>query len=67
MNVLKITANDYDNNTASNNISKTCTKKEKYFDIIKPTLFLTIPCGLSFLCLIGLKMYTLIKLLLNNK
>ena len=36
-------------------------------DIIIPALFFTIPCGLSFLCLISLMVYTLVKPLINNK
>ena len=34
---------------------------------IIPTLLLTIPCGLSFLCSMSLMVYTLIKPLFNNK
>ena len=37
-----------------------CTDKENNIDIIIPTLLLTIPCGLSFLCLMSLTVYTLI-------
>ena len=57
----------YDNITSSNytdydNISfANCTNDENDFDIIIPTLLLTIPCGLSFLCLMSLMIYTLIK------
>ena len=57
--------NDYDKNTSSNytyydnmNLSN-CTNNENNIDIIIPTLLLTTPCGLSYLCL---KVYTLIKL-----
>ena len=49
---------DYNNN---------CTNSDNNFDIIIPTLLLTIPCGLSFLCLMSLMVYTLIKPLFNNK
>ena len=51
---------DYDNMTSSNykdydNITCTnCTNNENNIDIIIPALLLTIPCGLSFLCLISL-------------
>ena len=38
-----------------------CTNNENNIDIIIPTLLLTIPCGLSFSCLMGLLVYTLIK------
>ena len=36
-------------------------------DIIIPALLFIIPCGLSFLCLISLMVYTLIKPLFNKK
>ena len=48
MNVTNITA-DYDNMTSTK-----CTDNEYNFDIIIPTLLFTIPCGLSFLCLMSL-------------
>ena len=54
--------NDYDNITFTN-----CTNNENNIDINIPTLLLTIPCGLSFLCLLSLMVYTLIKPLFNNK
>ena len=38
-----------------------CTTNENNIDIIIPTLILTIPCGLSFLCLLSLMVNTLIK------
>ena len=53
---------DYDNMTLSN-----CTNKENNIDINIPALLFTIPCVLSFLCLISLMVYTLIKLLFNKK
>ena len=52
-------ADDYDNITDLN-FTNNCTINESNIDIIKPTLFFTIPCGLSFLCLISLMMYTLL-------
>ena len=61
MYIVKVT-DDYDNMTLCN-----CTKNENDFDIIIPTLLFTIPCGLSFLCLISLMVYTLIKPLINKK
>ena len=61
MYVTNIT-DDYDNITISN-----CTNIEKNIDINIPRLLLTIPCGLSFLCLTSLLVYTLIKPLFNNK
>ena len=55
---------DY-NDTIS--MSNNCTNNENNFDIIVPTLLLTIPFGLSFLCLMSLMVYTLIiKPLINN-
>ena len=58
------TTDDYNNILSKNN---NCTPNENNFDIIIPTLLLTIPCGLSFLCLMSLMVYTLIKPLVNNK
>ena len=56
--------NDYNNTLSLNNI---CTNSEIIIDIIIPSILLTIPCGLSFLCLLSLMIYTLIKHLFNNK
>ena len=58
MNIINITddnISEYDNTTNDCN-----------FDIIIPALLFTIPCGLSFLCLISLIVYTLIKPLINK-
>ena len=66
-------ADDYDNITSSNyteydNMTlSNCTFNENDIDIIVPTLLLTIPCGLSFLCLMSLMVYTIIIPLFNNK
>ena len=54
--------NDYDNITFTK-----CTDGEFNIDLIIPSLLLTIPCGLSFLYLLSLFVYTLIKPLFNNK
>ena len=66
MNIINVTdldnITDYDNTTACN-----CTESEYNIDIIIPAFLFTIPCGLSFLCLKSLLVYTLIKLLLNKK
>ena len=56
------TLNEYYIMTRSN-----CIDKENNIDIIIPTLLLTIPCGLSFLCLMSLMVYGLIKPLFHNK
>ena len=62
---------DYDNMTDDYNdslpININCTANDKNFHLIIPTILLTIPCGLSFLCLMSLMVYTLIKPLFNNK
>ena len=58
-------ANDDYNNTFS--LNNTCTNKENNIDIIIPTLLLTVPCGPSFLCLMSLMVYRLIKPLFNKK
>ena len=55
------TTNDFVNNTDN------CTNNENNIVIFIPTLLLTIPCGLSFLCLISLMIYTLNKPLITNK
>ena len=61
MNIINITE-DYDNISICN-----CTNNENDIDMIIPALLFTIPCGLSFLCLLSLMIYTLIKPLLNKK
>ena len=52
MYVINVT--DYDNVTDDYNdslsINNNCTINENIFDIIIPSLLLTIPCGISFLC-----------------
>ena len=53
---------DYDNMTLTN-----CTINENNIDIIIPALIFTIPCGLSFLCLISFMVYTLVKQLFIKK
>ena len=61
----KVKSSDY---TDYDNISfYSCTNFENDIDIIIPALLFTTPCGLSFLCLISLMVYTLIKPLFNNK
>ena len=42
-----------------------CTDYENFIDIIIPTLLLTKPCGVSFLCLMSLMIYALVKSLLR--
>ena len=62
MNIINITDSDkitdLDNTTDINNCN---------IDIIIPALLFTIPCGLSFLCLISLMVYTLVKPLITKK
>ena len=59
MHIANVT-NDYDNISSSNytdydNMTLcNCTDNENEIDIIIPALLFTIPCGLSFLCLISL-------------
>ena len=66
MNIINVTdldnITDYDDTSSCN-----CTDSENDIDIIIPVLLFTIPCGLSFLCLISLMVYTLIKPLFNKK
>ena len=62
MNIINVT--DLDNITEYDNTTDT---NDCNFDIIIPALLFTIPCGLSFLCLISLMVYTLIKPLFNKE
>ena len=62
MYITIITTNDYDLSTRN-----ICTDIENITNIFVLALLLTIPCGLSFLCLLNLLVYTLIKPLFNNK
>ena len=62
------TTNGYDNITNDyDKIAEKCTNGENNIYIIIPTLLITIPCGLSFLCLMSLMIYTIIKPLIPNK
>ena len=69
MYVMNVT--DYDNMTDNykDSLSKNCvcTIKENNIYIFIPVILYTIPCGLSFLYLKSLMMYTLIKPFFNNK
>ena len=58
---VTINTDDYDNFTYN------CTNNENNIDINIPALFITIPCGLSFLCLLSLMAYTLIEPLIKFK
>ena len=58
------TTDEYNDTLSLNN---NCTDNENNIDIIIPAFLFTIPCGLSFLCLISLIVYTLVKPLFNNK
>ena len=62
---ITIVTNDYDSISSSNYTD--CTNNENKIDIIRPTLLFKIPCGLSFLCLMSLMVYTLTKPLFNKK
>ena len=63
MNIINIT-DDYDNITENDNTTDT---NNCNFDIIIPAFLFTIPCGLSFIFLMSLMIYTLIKPLFNKK
>ena len=70
MNISNITdtIDDYNNITDYDDTSScNCTDNEYNVDIIIPALLFTIPCGLSFICLMSLMVYTLIKPLFNMK
>ena len=68
MYVMNVTV--YDNMTDGYNdslsIINNCTINENNIDIFIPTLSLTIPCGLSFLCLMSLMVNTLFKPIINK-
>ena len=66
MNIINVT--DYDNITDSDNIALcNCTNNDNTnIEIVIP-LITIIPCVLSFICLLSLMVYTLIKPLLNKK
>ena len=67
MYVLIITDNDNMTDDYNDTLSlKICIINENYIDIILPALLFTKPCGLSFLCLMSLMVYTLIKPLFDN-
>ena len=51
----------------NNTLSSNCTINDNIVGLIIPTLLFTIPCGLSFLCLMSLMVYTLIKPLFDTK
>ena len=54
-------------NNYNKTLSPNCTINENIIYIFIPTLLLTFPCGLSFLCFMSLMVYTLIKPLFSNK
>ena len=62
---------DFDNMTDDYNdslsINNNRTENENNFDINILALLLTIPCGLSFFCLMSLMVYTLIKSLIRKE
>ena len=65
MDIINVT--DYDNIPSTNMTLCNCTNNENDIDIFIPALLVTIPRGLSFLCLISPIVYTLIKTLFNEK
>ena len=62
LNIYTNILNDYDNMTLSN-----CTNNKNIIDIFIPSLLLTVPCGLSFLCMLSLMVYRVIKHSFNDK
>ena len=58
---------DYDKNFDHESITNNCTNNESTIDILTPSSFLTIPCGLSSLRSMSLMVYTIIKPLLKFK
>ena len=62
--MYKTNITDDFNDTLS--INNNCTNTDNNIEIIIP-LFTIIPCSLSFICLISLMAYTLVKPLFNKK
>ena len=54
------------NITDDNNNTDILDENNCNIDIIIPVFLFTIPCGLSFLCLISVMVYTLVKPLINK-
>ena len=68
MNITNVTDYDIMTDAYNKNLSiNKCTTNDYNIDLIIPSLLLTVACGLSFLCLLSLMVYTLIKLLFNIK
>ena len=65
MNISNVT-NTIDNEYNNSLISK-CTDIENDDDIIIQAIFLVIPSGILFLCLMSIMTYTLIKPLIRKK
>ena len=63
MSITTIT-DDYNDTLSTNN---SCTNNDISIIEIILHLFTIIPCSLSFLCLISLMVYTLVKPLINKK
>ena len=68
-NITSSNYTDYDNVTSSNDnmTLSICTFNENDIDILIPSILFTIPCVLSFLCLMSLMVYTFLKPLINNR
>ena len=71
MDIINITDSDkitdLDNNTTTNTSLYNCTNNEYDNNLTIPFLIFSIPCFLSFLCLMSLMVYILIKPLFNKK
>ena len=65
----KITSSNYTNilNDSDNMTLSNCTNNHSKINIITPGLLFTKPCGLSFLCVLSLKVYTIIKPSISSK
>ena len=71
MSIINITdsdkVTDLDNNTATNTTLCNCISNEYDINLTIPLLIFTIQCTLSFLFLISLIVYTIIKSFFNKK
>ena len=59
--------NVIDHDNVTDDYNNNCIDNETNFDIFISSILFSIPCGLSFLCLMSLMVYTLIKPFSNDK
>ena len=68
MNIANVIDNMTDDYNDSLSINNNCTNNENNIHTIIPSLLLTIPYGFSFLCMLTVIVYTIIKpLFIKNR